>query len=388
MRTTTTAAVLASLCASFALSACGGEEPMPPQPPPPPSAAPAPLPPAASTTEAPPPPPPKPTLADLVPQTLKNIGDAINAHDSAKFAANFTDDVTADIYGMGHVTGRSDYGKMLQGHLDAFGDIKCAHARVWTKDSVAILEETCAGSMTGDFMGMKATKKPVGHNSLIVAWFNDDGLVKQVHEYFDGPGMMMQMRGDKMAPPVPTLPSGPTEMHTYKGAADDKLVDLAKTVNDTFNKNDVKAIDAWLTPDADVTFFFAGGKHLSGKELRDFSAGFIKAAPQAKWSIANAWGIDGYLVMERTVEGIMKGRLGPMPPTNKSFTNHVGEIMQPTAGGKLQHGWVYGNMAEMMPPPPPPGAAPPPPPKPAAPKPAAPKPTAPKPTAPPPKKAK
>src|SRR5580692_368854 len=116
-----------------ALAACGGEEPPPPQAPPPPPVASAPPPPAASTAEAPPAPPPKPALADLIGATMKSIGDAFNAHDSQKFAANFSTDAVNTDVGFGDAHGRDEIAKSIQGFFDASSDAKGMPAHVFGK---------------------------------------------------------------------------------------------------------------------------------------------------------------------------------------------------------------------------------------------------------------
>ena len=317
--------MLAVVAPAFVV-ACGGEEPPPPQPPPPPPPVAA-APPASTTAEAPPPPAPKPTLADLIPQTLKAQGEAFNAHDAAKFAASYTADAVTVDYGMGESHGRDEVQKMIQGFMDMSSDAKGAPARVWVKGNTAVVDLVTGGTMTGDFMGMKASKKPFGHHMLCVATFSDDGLISGEHVYGDGPGMMAQLKGAKDAPEVPAMPSGAPEMHFAKNSPDeDKLVDFMKGFNDTFNKDDAKALSATIAPDAEVTFHFMGGKTVkAGKDLDKFHTDFLKAIPKAQFAITNAWGIDGVAIVERTITGKMTGKLGPVPPTNKDVTLHVAE---------------------------------------------------------------
>ncbi len=347
MRHTTLAALTLT---TLALSACGGEQPSPQAPPagsPPPSAATASAtPPPADTT---PPPPPKPTLAELVPQTLKGINDAFNAHDAKKISAYYTEDATVQAYGDPEVHGRDGIAKSMQMILDLVSDAKSAPLRVWTKGDVAIMELAWVGSMTGDFMGMKATKKPLGQTRLHIVWFNDDGLVKEQHEYGDAAGVMAQMKGAKMAPPVPTLPTNPPEVHAAKGTPEeDKLVEWAKAIDDAFDKDDVKAVQ--LADDSDYWLNVTGAPATKGKKdmTKELTAWF-KAFPDQKWTTSNAWGIDGFAIVEHSLAGTQKGSLGPLPASNKQVTGwHWVDIMQPSADQKLQHGWGYANMFEMM----------------------------------------
>jgi hypothetical protein len=345
MKSLATLVVLAS-----AFAACGGEEPPPPQPPPPPPVAPMPT--VTATAEAAPAPAPKPTIADLVPVTLKKVTDAFNDHDAKKFAANFTADAVCADYGAPEMHGPDEIAKGLQTFFDVSSDVKGGASRVWSKGNVVVIDWASAGTMTGDFMGMKASKKPIGGHRLIVSLVNDDGLMTQTHQYEDMASMMAQMKGAKDAPPPPSVPATP-EMHMAKNSPDeDKLVDWFKTVNDTFNKDDVKAMSALMAPEGDVTLYFMGGKVAkAGPELDKVHGDLFKAIPKAQFDVTNAWGIDGFVIAERTLSGKQKGRLGPIAASNKDITLHVADIILPSADGKISHAWAFGNMAELAPPP-------------------------------------
>jgi ketosteroid isomerase-like protein len=346
MRPTTLAALTVT---TLALAACGGEQPapLPPPAPPPPSTASA-TPPPADTTPAP---PPKPSLAELMPQALKGIGDAFNAHDAKKVATYYTEDAIVQAYGMPDVRGRDELVKSCQMIFDEVGDGKSATTRAWMKGNVAVVEIVWAGTMTSDFMGVKASKKPLGQTRLHVAWFNDDGLIKEQHEYGDSVGVMSQMKGAKGAPPVPTIPTNAPEIHVAKGTPDeDKLADLAKGMDETFSKDDVKAVVATVADDADYWLNFSGKPATKGKkDLTKDLTDLLKAFPDQKWTPTNAWGIDGYAIIEHTVSGTQKGQFGSMAASNKPVTNwHWVDIIQTTADGKMQHGWGFANLAEMM----------------------------------------
>jgi len=236
--------------------------------------------------------------------------------------------------------------------FDLVGDGKSAVTRMWMKGNVAVTEIVWAGTMTSDFMGVKANKKPIGQTRLHISWFNDDGLIKETHQYADAVGMMAQMKGQKGAPPVPTVPTNPPEVHIGKGTPDeDKLVDWAKGMDDTFSKDDAKAvIGSMLADDSDYWFNITGkpatkGKKDLTKELTDL----FKAFPDQKWTVVNAWGIDGYAIIEHTMTGTQKGPFGPLPASNKPVTNwHIADIAQTTPDGKQLHGWGFANLAELM----------------------------------------
>jgi ketosteroid isomerase-like protein len=306
-----------------------------------------------ATAEPPPPPPPapKPTLAELIPQTLKGIEDAFNAHDAKKLAGYHTQDCEVVEYGdpmPAH--GRDDIEKRLQGMFDGIPDAKTAATRVWIKGNVAIQELVWAGTMSSDLMGMKATKKPVGGYRIHVAWFSDDGLVKEVHQYADGGALMAQMQGKPNAPPVPAIPTNPPEVHVSKGSPDeDKLVDWLKSVDDTFDKDDVKAAIAIHADDCEVWMGPGGRPSMKGKkEVTKALTDWFKTFPDQKWSNANAWGIDGFTIAEKTMSGTQKGKLGPLPASNKPVSWHWLEILQPNSDGKVEHAWLFANVVEVM----------------------------------------
>jgi ketosteroid isomerase-like protein len=341
--------VVATLATIFAFAACGGEEPAPqapPPPPPPPTAS------ATATAEAPaaPPPAPKPSLSELIPQTLKGIGDAFNAHDAKKVAGYHTEDCVVVGYGEAGGHSRDDVEKSMQGLFDTFPDAKTAATRVWIKGNVAVQEIVWSGTMSADFMGVKATKKPVGGVRVHVAWFTDDGLVKEMHQYADSAAMMAQMKGKAGAGAVPTIPTNPPEVHVAKGSPDeDKLVDWVKTVDDSFNSDDAKAAIALHADDCDVWLNVSGKPAMKGKkDISKALTDWFKSFPDQKWSSSNTWGIDGFSISEKTMTGTQKGKFGPFPASNKAVTWHFLDILEPNADGKIQHGWLYGNTVELM----------------------------------------
>jgi predicted ester cyclase len=342
--------IIAALAAvTLGLAACGGEEPQPvppPPPPPPPQATAS----AAPTETAPPAPPPKPALADVIPQTLKTINDAFNAHDAQKMATAFTDDAAIYAYGEGETHSKGDMANGMQQFFQTFGDAKSAATRVWIKGNVAVMELVWAGTMTGDMMGMKATNKPVGGTRLHIMTFNDDGLVKEMHEYGDDSSTMMQMMAKKGAAPVPTIPTNPPEIHVAKGTPDeDKLADWGKSLADTFSKDDAKATAALWADDGDMAMGDGSPATKGKKAIEKSVTGVYKTMPDLKDTVSNSWGIDGFAIVEHAISGTQKGAMGPIPATGKSVNGwHMVDILQPSADNKIKHDWGYANTNELL----------------------------------------
>lgn len=330
------------------LAACGGENP-PPQPPPlppPPATASA----APAPTDTPPPaPPPRPALSDVIPQAITGLSAAFNAHDPAKEASYYADDVASYFYGS--LRGGEAHGKAnVVGRPTMFSDIKLTPTRIWIKGNVAMVEVTFTGVMTRDGSDLKATNKPMGTKRAAVYAFNDDGLVKEERAYADVAVMRAQMRGDKGAPAVESTPTGDPEVHVAKGTPDeDKLVDWAKKIDETFSTDDVKQATTLLADD--VQYDSWGVPALKGKkDVARGLQGFFKAFPDQKWAPTNVWGIDGYVVIEHVFTGTQKLPFGPIAkPTGKPVTGeHFLSIWQPTPDGKLAHVWSYANPMEAI----------------------------------------
>jgi steroid delta-isomerase-like uncharacterized protein len=348
MRSTILAALMTT---TLALAACGGEEPQPQPPPPPPPPPPATAS-AAPADTTPPAPPPKPALAELIPVTLKGMGEAFAAHDAAKMASFVTDDVDVQDYGHPETHSRGEFQSAMAQLFQWFPDMKFAPTRIWVKGNVVVTEMAWTATMTNAVMGIKASNKPIGGMRVHVEFFNDDGLIKETHQYSDDAGVTAQMMGQKGAPPAPTLATNPPEMHVAGGSPEnDKLDDWARSVDDLFNKDDAKAVLDKTADDADYWLNFGGPAMKGKKEMEAGLKGWFKAFPDQKWSSNpnNAWGYEGFAIIEHTVSGTQKGALGPLPASGKPVKDwHWLDIMVPTADGKLQHGWAYANLFEMM----------------------------------------
>jgi hypothetical protein len=282
---------------------------------------------------------------------MKRMREAFDAHDAKAWASSFSEGCLVQSFGEADAHGRDEVARSAQHLFDTFGDVKSAPVRAWSTGNVVVAELAWAGTMTGDSMGIKASHRPVGQVTASVLWFDDDGLVKEMHEYVDDTGLRAQMAGKKNAPPVPLLPTNTPEMHVASGTSDeDKLADWAKESDTTLNKADAKAVAVTLADDADYWLNFSGTTATKGKkELEKTLAAWFKAFPDQKWSTMNAWGVDGFGIVEHAMTGTQKGPLGLLRASNKPVANwHRIDILQPTADGTIQHGWGYANLAEML----------------------------------------
>ena len=227
-----------------------------------------------------------------------------------------TDDVAVYDYGAGETHGKGDFQNGMAQLFSSFSDAKTATNRVWIKGNVVIAEVAWAGTMTGDVMGMKATQKPVGQMRVHIYWFNDDGLVKEVHEYARRRRAHGADAGQEgRAAPCPCSPTNPPEMHIAKGDAEaDKPRDWAKSTDDAFNKDDAKAVAADDGGRRGLLAQLHGAARDEGQEGPDEGArGLVPSrSPTRSGPTTNAWGIDGFGIVEHTMTGTFKGPFGPV----------------------------------------------------------------------------
>jgi steroid delta-isomerase-like uncharacterized protein len=330
------------------IAACGGESEVapPPQAPPPPVATQAPPPPAAEPT--PPPEPPKPSLAELEKQLSQTALAAINGHDAKKFAETFTPEGTLTIYGMGELKGREAIQGDMQKTFDAYPDFKIAVTKSYVKEDLVINEWVMNGTQKGDFMGVKATGKPVGVRGLSVLWISSDGLTKQEHRYFDGSTIMSQL-GQMKGParPIPSLPSGEPETHVAKGGDDEaKQIDLVKAMYAAMDK---KSEADFLAPLDDKLAWsdLSAPKDMTGKpEAKKFFQMFTKAFTDMKTTADPIFAADGFVVAETTTSATHSGSLGPFKATKKPVVLHGVDIVT-VKDGKILQGVSYVNGLEL-----------------------------------------
>jgi steroid delta-isomerase-like uncharacterized protein len=346
MRKTTCGAMLVAVL----ISACGGEGdavPPPQAPPPPPPVAVAPPPEPAPPPAAPE--PPKPAMIDMQKQTLAGAFAAINAHDSKKFSELFAPDATLTVYGFGESKGREAIAGEIQRAFDAFPDFKIAVTKVFVKNDVLAQEWVITGTNKGEFNGAKPTNKAIGARGATVLTFTPEGLIKTEHRYFDSSTISSQL-GMMKAParPVATLPSGEPEWHVAKGTPEeDKQVELAKTINGSFEKKSEADFLGSLADNATWSDV-AQPKDMTGKaSAKQFFQMYVKAFPDAKMTPDALFSVDDYIVSESTFTATHAGQLGPLKPTKKPVTLHGLDIMM-VKDGKVQSGSSYSNSFELL----------------------------------------
>jgi steroid delta-isomerase-like uncharacterized protein len=329
------------------LNACGGEEP-PPQPPPPP-------PPVVETppveTAAPtPPPPPKPTLGELEATSMKGVVDALNAHDAAKYAALFTTDAVSKEWGTPDATGREAIAGRIQPLFTAFPDLKFAFDHAWIKGNVVASRWAWTGTDTGGLMGAKPTGRPAGIHGAAVAWYGDDGLIKELHIYQDGGTLMSQLdpkakKGSFRAPPE--LRDHTETTVAADGADDAKVLGVAKLLYSAMDDKKEADVVGLFNDDSTYDDFTMPASLKGQKEWKATYKSYVSAFPDFKEPISMQMAVQDYVISEGVFNGTHKGALGPIRATGKPVSVHFLDIIH-VKDGKVAHVLTWWNSAEFL----------------------------------------
>jgi steroid delta-isomerase-like uncharacterized protein len=329
-----------ALCA-LTLSSCGGEDAVTPPPPPPPPPVQAPPPPA----ETAPAPPPKPPLAQLEKAALTAAAVALNSHDAAAVAASYSNDAVIRVAGLSEVDGRAAAQSNMQEWFDTFSGVRVGFRRVWMLGNVVVAEWVLNGTYTGDFFGQKGQNQPIGHVGLSVLWFDDDGHVKEEHRYGDLGTVAQQVTGKGPPPPQPIVPAAPEIFPPVPGDESSKSVQIAKSL---YAAIDAKSEANFLAELSDDVTYDGHLGHVGSKtEAKAFYEALVKAFPDAKFHVTNAWGSGNWAIVEYTLTGTHQGTILGMPPTHHPIEVHAVDIIR-LSGDQVSRASTYSNGLELM----------------------------------------
>jgi len=336
-------------------SACGDKDQAPPPKTPETTAvatttAPPP-PPPVDTTPPPPPPAPKPTMAELQQKAGQTIMEAFNAHDAKKGASVYADDATFRMAGApADAKGRDAIQAGMQRLFDSFSNFKASTQYAFVNNDVVIAVWNMNGTHSGDFFGVKATEKPVGWTGASVIWFNQDGMIKEEHVYWDVGTVMAQIgaapKGMK-ARAIPALAAQPTMIVATGGGNEQKNVDAFKAWYGSFEQKTPDAFLAPLTEDTEWDDLANPAGVMKGtKVAKGYFTDLKKGFPDVKVQVANAWGAGDFVITENVMTGTQTGAFMGKPASKKALNLHGVDIAQ-MKDGKVVKGWSFANGGEM-----------------------------------------
>jgi steroid delta-isomerase-like uncharacterized protein len=301
---------------------------------------------AASTTA----PAPKPTAGEVITKSIKSAVDAWNAHDAAKVASLYQPTGKLVIPALPDFSGRAAIATEAKANFTAYSDFKVAVTRSFIKGNTAVFEWVVTGKNDGTLMGKAASGRPMGIAGASAVTYDDDGLVKEEHRYFDLPTLQSQLdpkaKAGTFRAPM-TLPTTAMETHVAKGTPDEaKTVDQGNAIVKAYESHDEKAYLATATDDYTWEDYTSPAT-IKMADLKANIANYTKAFPDWKLPQTTTMGIDGYFVTEMTFTGTQKGALGPIKASNKPVSMRMLDI-QLLKDGKASKEWSYANNAEML----------------------------------------
>lgn len=345
---------LGTIVAAMLAAACGGAEPAAPVSPT--AAIPPPMPTTPATTEKPVTAPTAAAKPAATPEeTTKSLVAAWNAHDADKVAAAYAESGVLHIFGVPELDGRAAIKAAAASAFKTFPDFKVALTRVTMKGNVAAIEWVITGTQTGDdeAMKLKASGRKMGVHGAGVVTFDDAGLVKEEHRYFDIPTEMAQLDAKAKAGtfrPVETLPTGAPAVLVSKGTPEEqKNLDAIDVMYKAFDQREADGVVAVMTADGTMDDWTNPTTFKGPKGAKAFLETLFKAIPDVTQDKNVQIAAGDLVVTEGYMHGTMKGNMGPLKATNKPIGLHFVDVMQ-IKDGKMVKGWTYANSMEMMPP--------------------------------------
>jgi predicted ester cyclase len=309
---------------------------------------------AAASSTAPSPAPDATSSMDKMNATMKAMGEAYGKRDPNAIAALYAPDVVVTIPGLPAMNGRDAITKMTQMGFGAFSDMAGAPTRIWEGANVAAIELVVTGTNDGSLMGKPATNRKIGLKTVILDWFNSDGLIKEEHRYLDAMTEMNQLdaKADPktfraaMSAPAPGMP----EVHVAKGTPDETALGASiapfYTALDNHKEPDFLA---WFTDATTWDNNTAPAPMTGTAAAKKWFEMFTTAFPDTKTSATPLIVADNFIIVEVTQSGTQKGDLPSIKATNKPATVHALQVLQMSADGKtFTNGWGYLNTFELL----------------------------------------
>ena len=255
------------------------------------------------------------------------------------------DDAHVAFAGYKDVHGRDSIVNVHEALLGAFDTRSFVERRHFLTDSSQVLEWT----MTAVH---KASQKKVTIKGVSLLWTNDDGLVTDLHFYFDqaladaqtgvGPKSLLSL-----APPLlPTAPAEEIEQST--NAAERANVAVVRSSLEAFEDRNIPAYLATLSDDVELNSL-EDTKPLRGKkDARGYLEGMHKSIGHLDTSIEDIWGIGAYVVVEYDIVGEQRGPIFFVPTQPDNLVKLFVAAVVRLEAGKITNIWRYSNPAQLL----------------------------------------
>jgi ketosteroid isomerase-like protein len=283
-------------------------------------------------------------------ESADSFGRVLGDGDIKALAALLDPDVDFSFPGMPGATERNGTLQALTDLFGAFTGRKYAPSRVWQIGEAAVVEWTMTGLQSGPWMGVSPTQKPVAIRGVSLLWFNLNGLINEVHVYFDCGAVLAELgaapNSTVQTGPAPVL--APSSVLTVAGGTAEEKANVA-VVNASWDALEVKNEGGYLAAfadDVEVTRFDRVAPERGKDERRKFFRWVTAGISSLAQTPLNAWGAGNVAIEEYTIGGVHSGKLIPTPPSGHTLRLNYVDIYE-MQNGKITRAWTYGNSLEL-----------------------------------------
>jgi ketosteroid isomerase-like protein len=283
-------------------------------------------------------------------QAADAFGRALGKNDQKGLSDLLDPDVDFTFPGKGDATDRPGTLKALDDLLGSFTARTYAPSRVWQIGEAVVVEWVMKGTQSSPWMGVAPTQKEVTIRGVTLQWFNLNGLINEVHVYFDCGSILAQIG----APPNKAIEAGPPgvlspspALTVATGSADEKA--NVAIVNASWDALEAKNEAGYMAPMADVVEVTRADRTAVEKGKDDRKKYFrwvVNGVSSLTQTPLNAWGAGGFVIEEYTITGVHSGKLTAQPPSGHALRLHYVDIDE-MQNGKIVRTSTYGNVLEI-----------------------------------------
>lgn len=266
----------------------------------------------------------------------------------AKLGAMLSDDAHF-LFGESDARGRERVIQSHQGLFAAFDRRQFTISRVWLTDSTQAInsqaiEWTMTGAQVRGWMGLAATGKSVVIQGLTLLWTDDDGVISDIHVYFDEEAVRAELAGGRASPVA--APSALQVLERGGTAEESANVAVARGMLQALEDDKESAFLASMADDLDV-FTPGSSETVHGKSgARNYFKSTRRSIRQLDTIVQNAWGVGSFVIVEYALAGLQTASWlrpgasadGALHPLQVHYVD-VAEVR----GGAISRVWRYAD---------------------------------------------
>jgi ketosteroid isomerase-like protein len=265
------------------------------------------------------------------------------------------DDEVLFTFGARDVRGRE---RVLRAHDDVFGafdDRRFAVSRVWLTDSRQLLnsqaiEWTMTGVQAREWMKLPPTGKKVSIRGFTLLWTTDEGVVTEIHAYFDEDVVRAQLGAGPVElrdlPPA-TVTAGPATIKERQGTPEEAAnVASVRVMLQALEDNQEATFVSKVADDLTVVTLDEPQPQQGKETARTFFKNIHRSVRQVDTVVLNEWGAGPFVIVEYSITGLQVAPLrrvalaggGGLHPLHTQFVDVV-EFRD----GKVARIWRYAD---------------------------------------------